>query len=249
MRILIVLLALSLWGCQKTNYTVSKTNLSNSLIDSTYQDSNSIDAFITPYRKQINADMNKVLAFAPKAYFKNEAPLNTSLGNLMADAVMQLSQPVFKQRTEHEIDMVILNYGGIRGGISPGDVTTRTAFNIMPFENHVVVAKLDATQFKALTNYLVEAKRAHPIAGLKLNLHPNGSLNQVEVNGTSPTKDYYYVATSDYLVKGGDQMDFFTKADTVYQLDYKLRNLLLDYFTASDTLKAQVDQRFTQNNN
>lgn len=237
-----------LTSCDNRTYTVSKSVTKQTSIDSTLEGDNSINQFLTPYRAKIDTEMSKVLAFSPRPLFKNEAPLNTGIGNMMADAVMQLSNPIFKQRYNAEIDIVLLNYGGIRGGINQGNVTTRTAFNIMPFENEVVVVKLDSVQLKALINYLVEAKSAHPIAGLKLKLQANGQLDQAEVNSQPLDKPYYYVATSDYLAKGGDQMDFFTQSDSIFRLDYKLRKLFIDYFEQQDTLNSHVDQRFTQQN-
>ena len=39
-------------------------------------------------------------------------------------------------------------------------------------------------------------------------------------------------------------MDFFKKSDTLYDLNYKIRNVLLDYFSKNDTLNPTIDQRF-----
>jgi len=248
MRIYLIALCFILFACQSKTYKVTEIDTKQVIIDSTYNKSNEIEAFVKPYRKKINNEMNKALAYSPKAMFKSEAKLNTSIGNLMADAVLELGNPILSQRENLKIDAVLLNYGGIRGGINKGEVTTRTAYNIMPFENEIVVAKLDSLRFKQLITYLVEAKRAHPIAGLNLTLQANGQLQSVEVNGKPLNQAFYYVATSDYLVKGGDHMVFFTKADTVYNLNYKLRNLLIDYFEQQDTLSTKVDSRFTQLN-
>ncbi|QSS96919.1 5'-nucleotidase C-terminal domain-containing protein [Psychroflexus sp. ALD_RP9] len=246
MRIYLLALCCILLSCQTKTYNVGKIDTKQVEIDSTFDKPNEIEEFVKPYREKINNEMNKVLAYSPKAMFKSEANLNTSIGNLMADAVLELAKPIFNQRENLKIDAVLLNYGGIRGGINKGEVTTRTAYNIMPFENEIVVAKLDSVRFKQLINYLVEAKRAHPIAGLKLNLKANGQIQSVEVNGKPLDQAFYYVATSDYLVKGGDHMSFFTKADTTYNLNYKLRSLLIDYFEQQDTLSSKVDSRFTQ---
>jgi hypothetical protein len=54
----------------------------------------------------------------------------------------------------------------------------------------------------------------------------------------------YPVATNDYLYKGGDQMYFLKKSDTLYDLNYKIRTVLIDYFKTYDTLSPTKDQRF-----
>ena len=48
--------------------------------------------------------------------------------------------------------------------------------------------------------------------------------------------------------KGGDEMGFFGQSDTIYTLDYKVRNAMIDFFKKVDTLKPEVDGRFTQLN-
>ena len=65
-----------------------------------------------------------------------------------------------------------------------------------------------------------------------------------EVHQRIELEKTYYVATNDYLFKGGDRMDFFKKSDTLYDLNYKIRNVLLDYFSKNDTLNPTIDQRF-----
>jgi 2',3'-cyclic-nucleotide 2'-phosphodiesterase (5'-nucleotidase family) len=56
----------------------------------------------------------------------------------------------------------------------------------------------------------------------------------------------YFVATNDYLYEGGDNMDFFKTNDSLYTLDYKVRNVLIDYFLKKDTLNPVIDDRFIQ---
>lgn len=125
----------------------------------------------------------------------------------------------------------------------------------MPFENEVVVAELASDELQALIDYLVQNKVAHPIAGLQVILDAEGNLDEAKVNREQTRlrfldgqdqKKSYYVATSDYLIKGGDRMDFFLKAKDVQTLDYKLRNLFIDYFKKKDTIAPVRDQRFIQ---
>ena len=43
------------------------------------------------------------------------------------------------------------------------------------------------------------------------------------------------------FINGGDRMDFFKTNDSLYVLDYKIRNVLIDYFTKIDTLNPVID--------
>ena len=84
------------------------------------------------------SNIDSVISYAPETYSKKDGNLNTAIGNLMADAVFSEANPVFNKRTGQNIDFVILNHGGIRSMIPKGNITTRTAYNVMPFENSVV---------------------------------------------------------------------------------------------------------------
>lgn len=204
-----------------------------------------IEDFIKPYREHVNNDLDSVLAYAVDTYTKNDGELNTAIGNFMADAVKEMSNPVFKARTGNDIDIVLLNHGGIRSILSKGNITTRTAFQIMPFENSVVVTGLKGTSVKDMITYLQKAKRAHPISGMSITLNDNFELVDAKINGeTIDDNKTYYVATNDYLYNGGDNMSFFKQGDSLYILNYKIRNVLIDYFKKVDTLNLSADDRF-----
>jgi len=209
-----------------------------------------IEAFIAPYKVNLDKSMNEVLSYAVDTYSKRDGAYNTAIGNLMADAVFELSNPIFKSRTGNKLDMVLLNHGGIRSILPKGNVTTKSAYSLMPFENSVVVVALKGSVLMEMTTYLKASKKAHPISGLELVLNADNSYQKIRVNGKAiDLTKTYYVATNDYLYNGGDRMYFLKKSDTVYDLNYKIRNVLIDYFTKYDTLNPKKDQRFIKLNN
>ena len=55
----------------------------------------------------------------------------------------------------------------------------------------------------------------------------------------------YYVATSNYLATGGDNMKFFRSGSKITDLQYLIRNAMIDYFKKTDTLRARVDDRIS----
>ncbi|MEY8848716.1 5'-nucleotidase C-terminal domain-containing protein [Psychroserpens sp. XS_ASV72] len=206
-----------------------------------------IENFIKPYRIRINESLDSVISYAKDTYSKADGEYNTAIGNMMADAVFEESNPVFNSRTGKNIDMVLLNHGGIRSIISKGDVTIRTAFNVMPFENSVVVVQMKGNKVLELVDYLVKEQRAHPIKNLQITLDANKELKSATINGKAINQDdTYFVATNDYLYNGGDRMTFFKPNDSLHMLNYKIRNVLIDYFSKKDTIAPQIDNRFIQ---
>ncbi len=244
-----IFLTLGLWSCNKKNEKeVQIVKAQNILVEESISENDSLKKFIEPYKSSIEDEMNKPLSYAQTSMRKNDTPYNTAIGNMMADAVFEMANPVFMNRHKNSIDGVLLNHGGIRAGISKGVITTRTAYQVMPFENLVVVARLKGMQVKEMFEYLSRAKKAHPVSNMSVVVDDDWSLEDYSLNGNNVKDDeYYHIATSDYLVNGGDNMKFFQKADTVYQIDYKLRTLLIDYFQQNDTINPKVDDRFKKN--
>ncbi|WP_046757174.1 5'-nucleotidase C-terminal domain-containing protein [Kordia jejudonensis] len=248
MKRFIPLLALFLaFSCAKEKQDVSRIEGKRINITDSIAANEEIEAYIQPFRERIQEDMQKVLSYAPKDMHKRDGELETTIGNLMADFVKLQSEPVYKKRTGKSIDICLLNHGGIRAPIAKGPITTQTAFNVMPFENSIVVAELTAENVHALVNYLAEAKRAHPIAGLTIKLNNDFTVHEALVNG-KPIEDgkTYTVVTSDYLQHGGDRMYFLQDPVTLEVLDYKIRNAMIDYFKTVDTIPAKLDGRFVK---
>lgn len=238
---------LALMACKNEPQHLYKIEGKNITITDSLATDASIDAFIKPYREHVNQNLDSVLAYSKGTYSKSDGKLNTAIGNFMADMVYEQANPVFKKRTGHSIDFVLLNHGGIRAIISKGDITTRTAFEVMPFENSLVVADLKGAQVKELLDYLARNKRAHPIAGLKLVLDQDFNIAEASVHGTPiDFNKHYFVCTNDYLAGGGDRMNFFKTNDSLYVLDYKVRNAMIDYFKKVDTINPKIDDRFIQ---
>ncbi|ESU26459.1 5'-nucleotidase/2',3'-cyclic phosphodiesterase-like hydrolase [Flavobacterium limnosediminis JC2902] len=225
-------------SCSGNKYYNSK--IEGKLIPVTAQsgDVTAIDDFIKPYREHINNELNSVLAYAPETLDKSKGEWQTTIGNLMADMTFEIVNPVFLSREKKNIDICLLNHGGIRAILPKGDVTTRTAYEIMPFENSVVVVELKGTEIREMANYILKEKKPHPLNGLKIVADKNTmAVKSLTVNG-KPLEDSktYYIATSDYLSNGGDNMNFFKKTEKTYDMEYKLRNVLIDYFKKTDTI-------------
>ncbi len=233
-----------IFSCENSKQLVN-INAENRIIAEGLPSNKDIEAVIDPYKINLDKSMNKILSYSTATYSKNDGNYNTAIGNLMADAIMELSNPIFKSRTGKNLDMVLLNHGGIRSVLSKGNITTRTAYSLMPFENSVIVVALKGTVIMEMTSYLKEFGKPHPISGLELVLNSDNTYNTILIGGEPVEMEKtYHVATNDYLYKGGDQMYFLKKSDTLYDLNYKIRTVLIDYFKTYDTLSPTKDQRF-----
>ena len=203
-----------------------------------------IENFIKPFKESVDKEMNTVLSYTPHNLVRTDGELESSLGNLLADLCYEKGNPIFNSRTGKNIDFALFNYGGIRAGITQGNITTQNAFNLMPFENSLVVLELTSEKIEELVHYLISEEKAHPLSK-QFNLVITKSGYKLKINNKPLDKNKtYFVLSSDYLQTGGDNMNFFKNSISSHNLDYKIRNTIIDYFKENDTIKVALDGRF-----
>ena len=234
-------------GCSERKLLLQKIEGRQIAVTDSIRTSAAIENYITPYRNHIDKDLNAILAFAPQTLDKS-GEWQSTVGSLQADITLAAADKLFYARQNKHVDFCLLNHGGIRSIISKGNITTRTAFELMPFENSLVVVALKGEQVLELVTYFIEGKKPHPLSGISFTIGNNGLAKNIIIqNQPFDLSKTYYIATNDYLYNGGDNMVFFKKGTAVYDLDYKLRNVWIDYFKAVDSLPFITEVRvFTE---
>ncbi|WP_372766117.1 5'-nucleotidase C-terminal domain-containing protein [Lutibacter sp.] len=239
---------LALFSCKSQLPQLVKIEGKQTSINEIIASDKIIENTIKPYRDKVEKEMTTVISYTPINLNRTDGDLESSLGNLMADLCYQRANPVFNSRTGKSIDFAMFNYGGIRSGISKGDITNENAFNLMPFENSLVVVELTSEKIKELVDYLISQNKAHPLSKhINLVITDNGYTLKIN-NAALDTSKTYFVLTSDYLQNGGDNMNFFKNPVNLYKIDYKVRNAIIDYLKETDTLKVTLDGRFSHEN-
>jgi 2',3'-cyclic-nucleotide 2'-phosphodiesterase (5'-nucleotidase family) len=239
-RFFVILLTFSLIiSCKPTSsYQTIKIEGKKIGVTDEKGENKAITSYVKPYSDNINKDLNSVLAYCSETQDKSKGKWQTNIGNLLAEITFELGNPLFQKREHKNIDICLLNNGGIRAIIPKGDVTTRTAYEVMPFENSLVIVGLTGKEIKTLAEYFLKEKKPHPLYGMKIYIDKTTfAINKIEINNQALVENQtYYVATSDYLANGGDNMTFFKESKIKFDLEYKLRNMLIDYFKKVDTI-------------
>lgn len=203
-----------------------------------------MDSFIIPFRNHINHDLDSILAFVPITLEKTKGEWQTNIGNWMADICFEKGNAILNQNSEIQIDMCLFNHGGIRSVIPAGNVSARNAFEVMPFENKLVVAELKGVNIQELVETFVIQKKPHPMSGGQFTFNNKNELISFKINGIPIQKDKkYYVLTSDYLSNGGDYMLFFKKSTRIIPLGIKIRDVLIENLKKNDTIVSFTDSR------
>src|SRR5687768_14024884 len=145
-----------------------------------------------PYRDSIDETMNEVVGTA-LVTLEKKSP-EGSLGNFMADAML------FGARQKYApVDVAFINTGGIRiQQLAQGPVTRGKIFELMPFDNIIVVQELTGQQLQQFLD-MTAARGGWPSAGLTMQIRDKKAVN-VMING-EPLKleKTYLVANSDYV--------------------------------------------------
>lgn len=191
----------------------------------THVDSN-IVRIIAPYKSVVDKEMNEVLIQSKKAMSKGEP--EGELGNLVADIILDRANNKYHPTDNIPIAICVLNNGGLRVSLPEGAISKGNIFELMPFENEMVVVTLSGEKMRTLVNFIA-AKNGMPVSGIKMGIKDKEATH-IMINGVAlDPAGTYKVVTSDYLAGGGDKMDFFKDASKTEPLNYKLRDALIDY--------------------
>lgn len=233
-------------GCS-TGYQLSKSNRKEYVIDQkTGADSAVIRAYL-PYKAKMEAEMNQVIGHSAILMSKKSSDTlpESLLSNFFADAVMYEAKKV-----DPSIDFGIPSTkGGLRVDLPKGNVTVSNIFELMPFENEVVVYQLSGQQVKDLLDF-VAATNGQPVTGLQLKIKDR-KLMTAKVNGQEidPAKTYR-VLTSDYIGGGGDKVPVFKDIKVRKSLGLKIRDALMGYVREMEAqgklLSSSLDGRIVK---
>lgn len=198
------------------------------------------DRLIQPYRSRLDSAMNVKIAEVESDLSK--AQPEGSLGNLICDALMN----EVKKMGKHA-DFCVLNNGGIRIPILyAGPVYVRTVYELLPFENQLVLVRLSGKSCQQLFELVRKANGA-PVSGVTLVLGNDASkVTSISGKPFDPEADYWLL-TSDYLANGGDEAEMLKQAKERIELNVKIRDVLMKAFrdagNRNEKLSAKVEGR------
>ncbi|MFT5779960.1 MAG: 2',3'-cyclic-nucleotide 2'-phosphodiesterase (5'-nucleotidase family) [Crocinitomicaceae bacterium] len=219
---ILIAVGAGLLACSSVNtITVNATN--DPVVDQSVS-ANSIDSLINPYKVDLDAEMEVVIAHAEKDFIKGRP--SGSLNNWAAEAVLhsqlrttEFDAPVFS----------LLNVGGLRNTINSGDVTLGDIFKVMPFDNELVCVEMPIESLEEIQAYLIKTG-GEPIAGAKI------VAGKLLIDDQDDQTEKFWIITSDYLLNGGDHMDFFQKRTNVRYPNILLRDAMIEEAKRQKTL-------------
>lgn len=241
-RITIFILPLLLVACHKP-LQVSLIQTEVIMIDSTLDAIQDTDylAALTPIREQLEEQLSMPLGTAPEAMepYAPESPLM----NWASDALYAMAL----QEYPGTVDCAIVNLGGLRCSWPAGEITFRNVFELMPFDNELVVLSLRGKDLLDLCDSFAKRGGEGNSAELRMTIHGDKA-EQVTIHGLPvDPQALYLVATSDYLSTGTDGMDALTRAEDKWLSNEKIRDLYIRYIQQCTEqglpIAAEIDGR------
>lgn len=237
---IVALAILSLNACRAKLNVAEIQPQKNISIGQDIPDDGAVKSVIIPYKQQMDAQMNAKISHTATELTKEGD--NSSLGNLLADYTLEGAKEWAVKNGIPSVDAAVINIGGIRSTIGQGDIFLKNIYEVMPFENEVVIVKMTGEQLQGLFDYYLRTRKNNPVAGMKIETE-NNAVSKALIGGQAVSAGKtYYIATSDYLALGGDNMKFFGNGQLI-PTGMKLRDLFVDKFKANPEVKANTDTR------
>ncbi len=224
-------------GCKSTTTITSNAELIH--IDSSLSAEVLAQQMIQPYKESLDAEMNEVLVISAMEFPKEKNKPETLLGNLVADLSLEIIKGKFPQT---KIDLCLLNNGGLRTSLPQGEITRGKIFELMPFDNELVIVTISEKQLIELINYIRNVGGQPISSGISFDFSSseNNDIKQLfNEKGNSP----FQILTSDYLAQGGDNMNFFLNPIKYETTGIKVRDAIIEYCIAEHKKGKQLTSK------
>lgn len=206
---------------------------SDSIQDTAYM------AILAPKTEAVNKALNEVIGQCPVAMAPAKGP-ESPLLNWGSDAIFTMAKKYYTGR----VDMAVMNKGGLRCEIPQGDVTLRTIYELMPFDNKLVILNLRGSSVLRLADEFAE-QGGQGTSGLTMVIK-NGKAQNVKIGGKRVVPNAIYnVATSDFLATGTDGLVALAESVDKVEIDVTIRDIFIEYVRSTGLMTAKCDRRIT----
>lgn len=239
--IIIVLFLTTVFSCH-TVYQSQSLEYKTYQVNKPQQKDSSLFALIQPYRDSVNKSMNDIVGYADKNLDKKQP--ECELGNFLADAYFSMAE----EKYNTTVDVAFLNYGGIRLTQLPaGNVTRGKIFELMPFDNLLILQKLKGSVLQELLD-LIALQGGWPVAGMTMKIKDKKAVEIMIGGKPLDPQAIYTTVNSDYVANGGNSADMLRSIPQITN-GYLMRDAIFDYIkkckSQGKNISANIENRIT----
>lgn len=233
---------LTVFSCSPKTWTITQATSTKIAIDSTTEQlaDKNYESYLLPIKQKIDVQMNVVIGQAAVT-MKGHGP-ESLLSNFSADVYRQAASKYLGD----SIDIAVVNLGGLRTVMTAGNITVGKVFELMPFENELVIVWLKGDKLIGLLQYFA-GMGGEGVSGLRMEIKEGKAVNMSVAGKPIFTDKLYSIATNDYLAGGNDKMIQLAQYVKRVNTGIKVRDMLLDYIKAEtkkgNKIQSKLDGR------
>jgi len=228
-------------GCVLTAQSSPKLERAQPIpvVDSIAEDP-AVAKVIAPLAMELKASFGKELVNCPAGLMKGRFGEENLLGYWISDLMRERAQQVVGA----PVKFAITNAGGLRGNIRPGIVKIADIYEVMPFENELVVAEYTGAEVVQIVKDGIQRRGGEPCSGIRAKVlgtpeKPEIIVTWADGSAIDPA-EIVRVALSDYLLSSGDNISTLRKGRRPITTGVPLRDLLLEGCARLGKLKAPL---------
>jgi 2',3'-cyclic-nucleotide 2'-phosphodiesterase (5'-nucleotidase family) len=197
-------------------------------VTATIEEDPAILKVIEPARAEITRTFDQPLVDAPQGLFRGRGTDENQLGYWVADEMRRRAA----QAIGGEVAFAFTNRGGLRANLRPGMLKVGDIFELMPFENELVVFELTGAELIKVVSSGVLRRGGEPVSGVKVMTKgpaedPEITITWEDGRAIDPAATIK-AASTDYLVAGGDGYKSLREGRRPFTTGLLLRQILLD---------------------
>ena len=141
-----------------------------------------------------------------------------------------------------QVDLAVVNMGSLRMTLPKGNITVGNIFQLMPFENELVILRLKGSEVKKLLD-IFALEGGQGVAGVRMEIKDGQAANCLIQGMPIEMNKLYSIATNDFLAGGNDRMIPLASPEKRMDTALKIRNILMEYVVRETQNGRKIQSR------